>query len=161
MNLPKLATMAATTAGHEPSSNPAQPTEIGRLTPATSPRPPATTAWPPPARREPFAEQQDGKLAEKGRRRPNSVCPPRYSNEYSSRKLGSCHTMSPLALSDEQRTRIISSADTLPMRWRSRFLSSVQDLLLPNPAPTDADVIRACAAAKRAIVVGISTPSID
>jgi hypothetical protein len=69
--------------------------------------------------------------------------------------------MPALALTDEQRAQIIIAASGVPMRWRTRFLSAVEGLLLgsPNP-PTAVDVTRACAAAKRAICVGISVPSL-
>jgi hypothetical protein len=65
------------------------------------------------------------------------------------------------ALSDEQRTLVVAAAHAVPMRWRARFMAAVAHLLTMNPAPTNKDVISSCAAAKRAISVGISTPSLD
>jgi hypothetical protein len=68
---------------------------------------------------------------------------------------------SALALSEEQRSLVVAAAGTVPMHWRSRFLAAVADLLTMNPRPTNRQVIDACAAARRAIGLGVGPPSID
>jgi hypothetical protein len=66
-----------------------------------------------------------------------------------------------LALSDEQRTLVVTAAHTVPLHWRGRFLAAVQDLLTMHPHPSNGEVVAACAAARRAIGLGVGPPSID
>jgi hypothetical protein len=66
-----------------------------------------------------------------------------------------------LALSDEQRNLVLASATTVPPHWRGRFLAAVQDLLTMHPHPSNREVVAACAAAHRAIGLGVGPPSID
>jgi hypothetical protein len=71
------------------------------------------------------------------------------------------YAMPELALSNEQQSLVVAAAGTVPPRWRQGFLATVQDLLLGNSRPTNRQVINACAAARRAIGLGVGPPSID
>jgi hypothetical protein len=68
--------------------------------------------------------------------------------------------MPELGLSEEQRGLIIASAQGVPLPWRQRFMAAVADLLTMNPRPTNRAVINACAAARRAITLGVGFPAI-
>jgi hypothetical protein len=59
-----------------------------------------------------------------------------------------------LALSSEQLELLHGAAAAVPPNWRSRFLSSVSDLLTLTQNPTNRDVIEAVSAARRAMALG-------
>ena len=61
----------------------------------------------------------------------------------------------PIGLTQDQLTTVLDAADQLPAQWRSRFLETVVDQLLPLSRVDDADVQRACAAVLRR--VGVAT----
>ena len=63
------------------------------------------------------------------------------------------------ALTPEQLDVVQTRARAVPPRWRDKFLRAVADQLALAPAPTNKTVLEACAAARRAIAVGIGVPS--
>ena len=65
------------------------------------------------------------------------------------------------ALTPEQVTIVQTRAYFVPPRWRERFLRAVADRLAPIRSPTNRDVLEICAAARRAITVGIGVPSVE
>jgi hypothetical protein len=67
----------------------------------------------------------------------------------------------PLALTAEQSALIRAGASAVPPRWRQRFLSAVADLLTLHPSPSNRDVVSAVSAARRALALGISPPSLE
>jgi hypothetical protein len=66
-----------------------------------------------------------------------------------------------LALSAEQRDLVVAAANCVPMAWRGRFRAAVVDLLTMNPSPSNRDVVNACAAARRAIGLGIGPAALS
>jgi hypothetical protein len=65
------------------------------------------------------------------------------------------------ALTPEQFDIVQTRARTVPPRWRHKFLAAVGDQLAMVRSPTNKDVLTACAAARRAITVGIGVPSVE
>jgi len=63
------------------------------------------------------------------------------------------------ALTPEQLGIVQARARFVPPRWRERFLRAVADQLALVQSPTNKVVLEACAAARRAITVGIGPPS--
>ena len=63
------------------------------------------------------------------------------------------------ALTPEQVDIVQARAHFVPPRWREKFLRAVGDQLALVRSPTNKDVLEACAAARRAITVGIGPPS--
>jgi hypothetical protein len=59
------------------------------------------------------------------------------------------------ALTPEQLDIVQTRARAVPPRWRERFLRAVADQLALVRSPTNKDVSEICAAARRAITVGI------
>jgi hypothetical protein len=49
----------------------------------------------------------------------------------------------------------------VPPRWREKFLRAVADQLALIRSPTNKDILEICAAARRAIAVGIGVPSVE
>jgi len=66
-----------------------------------------------------------------------------------------------VALSEQQTALIQAGAAAVPPRWRQRFLAAVADLLTLRPNPTNRDVATAVSAARRALALGVSPPSLD
>jgi len=65
------------------------------------------------------------------------------------------------ALTPEQLDIVQARAHFVPPRWRERFLRAVGDQLALVRSPTNKDVLAICAAARRAITVGIGVPSVE
>ena len=65
------------------------------------------------------------------------------------------------ALTPEQLTIVQTRARAVPPRWREKFLRAVADQLALAPAPTNKAVLEVCAAARRAITVGIGPPTVE
>ena len=65
------------------------------------------------------------------------------------------------ALTPEQFDIVQTRARTVPPRWQQKFLAAVADQLALVRSPTNKDVLTACAAARRAICVGIGVPSVE
>jgi hypothetical protein len=65
------------------------------------------------------------------------------------------------ALTPEQATIVQARARVVPPRWRERFLRAVADQLALVRSPTNKDVLEICAAARRAIAVGIGVPTVE
>jgi hypothetical protein len=65
------------------------------------------------------------------------------------------------ALTPEQLVIVQTRASVVPPRWRDKFLRAVADKLVLAPAPTNKIVLEACAAARRAIAVGIGVPTVE
>jgi hypothetical protein len=61
----------------------------------------------------------------------------------------------------EQTALIQAGAFAVPPRWRPRFLAQVAELLPPHSHPSNGDVVNAVSAARRALALGISPPSLD
>jgi hypothetical protein len=61
-----------------------------------------------------------------------------------------------LALTSEQLAAVHQAADAVPPNYRSRFLAALQDLLLPNPTPSNRDVLEAINQARRSFAIGTS-----
>ena len=64
-------------------------------------------------------------------------------------------------LSAEQQQLVQARAAAVPPRWRDKFFCAVADRLAPSRSPTNREVVDACAAARRAIAVGIGVPAVD
>jgi hypothetical protein len=65
------------------------------------------------------------------------------------------------ALTPEQIDIVQTRVHFVPPRWRDKFLRAVGDRLALTKLPTNREVLDACAAARRAIAVGISVPSVE
>ena len=65
------------------------------------------------------------------------------------------------ALTPEQTLIIQTRARTVPPRWRHKFFSAVADRLALVRSPTNKDISEICAAARRALCVGIGPPSVE
>ena len=65
------------------------------------------------------------------------------------------------ALTPEQLAIVQDRARAVPPRWQQKFLAAVADQLAMVRSPTNKDVLTACAAARRAITVGIGVPSVE
>jgi len=74
-------------------------------------------------------------------------------------EIGGAATVAVGALTPEQLDVVQTRARAVPPRWRDKFLRAVADQLALAPAPTNKTVLEACAAARRAIAVGIGVPS--
>lgn len=60
-----------------------------------------------------------------------------------------------LLLTDEQAAIIRHAAGAVPVSWRERFLTNVADRLMLVPQLSNADVLTACGAVRRAMVLGV------
>jgi hypothetical protein len=60
-----------------------------------------------------------------------------------------------LILSDEQLAIIRRAAATVPASWRGRFLANVADRLTLVPKLRNVDVLTACGAVRRSMLLGI------
>jgi hypothetical protein len=65
------------------------------------------------------------------------------------------------ALTPEQLDIVQARVHFVPPRWREKFLRAVDDQLALVRSPTNKTVLEACAAARRAITVGIGVPSVE
>jgi hypothetical protein len=65
------------------------------------------------------------------------------------------------ALTPEQLAIVQDRARAVPPRWQQKFLAAVADQLALTRSPTNKDVLAICAAARRAITVGIGVPSVE
>jgi hypothetical protein len=65
------------------------------------------------------------------------------------------------SLTPEQLELVQARARVVPLRWRERFLRTVADQLASTESPTNRDILEICAAARRAIAVGIGPPSVE
>ena len=65
------------------------------------------------------------------------------------------------ALTPEQTLIIQTRARAVPPRWREKFFAAVGDQLALAKSPTNREVLEICAAARRAIAVGIGVPSVE
>jgi|AmaraimetFIIA100_FD_contig_71_6353_length_642_multi_5_in_0_out_0_2 hypothetical protein len=65
------------------------------------------------------------------------------------------------ALTPEQLDIVQTRVHFVPPRWRDKFLRAVGDQLALVQSPTNKDVLTACAAARRAITVGIGVPTVE
>jgi hypothetical protein len=65
------------------------------------------------------------------------------------------------ALTPEQALIIQTRARTVPPRWRHKFFSEIANQLTLTRSPTNKDISEICAAARRAIAVGIGVPSVE
>jgi len=65
------------------------------------------------------------------------------------------------ALTPEQALIIQTRARTVPPRWRGKFMRAVGDQLASTKSPTNRDILEVCAAARRAIAVGIGPPVVE
>jgi hypothetical protein len=63
-----------------------------------------------------------------------------------------------LALSSEQLELLHGAADAVPPNWRSRYFAAVLDQLLPNPTPSDRQVLQAIDQARRSFAMGTGPP---
>ena len=64
------------------------------------------------------------------------------------------------ALTPEQALIVQTRASAVPPRRRHKFFTAVVDQLALTRSPTNRDVLEICAAARRAIAVGIGVPSV-
>ena len=65
------------------------------------------------------------------------------------------------ALTPEQLAIVQDRARAVPPRWQQKFLAAVADQLAMVQLPSNKTVLEACAAARRAITVGIGVPSVE
>ena len=65
------------------------------------------------------------------------------------------------ALTPEQFAIVRTRASAVPPRWRDKFFAAVVNQLASTESPTNRDVLEICAAARRAICVGIGVPSVE
>jgi hypothetical protein len=65
------------------------------------------------------------------------------------------------ALTPEQLDIVQTRVHFVPPRWRDKFLRAVGDQLALVRSPTNKDVLEICAAARRAIAVGIGVPTVE
>jgi hypothetical protein len=64
-------------------------------------------------------------------------------------------------LTPEQLDIVQARAHFAPPRWRERFLRALADQLALTESPTNRDLLEICAAARRAIAVGIGPPVVE
>ena len=65
------------------------------------------------------------------------------------------------ALTLEQLELVQARARNVSPRWREKFMRAVGDQLASTKSPTNRDILEICAAARRAITVGIGVPSVE
>src|SRR5262249_1528757 len=64
------------------------------------------------------------------------------------------------ALTLEQLELVQARARNVSPRWREKFMRAVGDQLASTKSPTNRDILEICAAARRAITVGIGVPDV-
>ena len=63
------------------------------------------------------------------------------------------------ALSSEQLELLHGAAAAVPPNWRSRYFAAVLDQLLPNPTPSNRQVLQAIDQARRSFAMGTGPSS--